>query len=133
MLHKKTPFIIVSVEQSSAPMEVNSHNMKAFIDWLNHSNIAFKPVDGVYGGVSEDSFIIPLPNDLAARENLLFKVCGWLTAFNQECYLYSDTHGYCTLHNTGGVVIDRLGLYRIVENMPQGDHTYLGNNLYMVV
>ena len=134
MLHKKTQFMICSVSQSNESVETNVYNTATFKQWLDYSNISYKLVDGVYNGDSEDSFLIALPNDFAARENLLILICGWLVTYNQECYLYSDSHGYCSLHNVGGVMIERLGQYQVTSKKPVESmaYTYLGNNQYMI-
>lgn len=88
---------------------------------LGRLGIAFKPVEGIYQGVSEDSFLVQLEH-----ENELVKVLALAWTYDQESVLIADDYRFASLVFPDGSS-KALGKLRVVQKdelSRTGDYTY---------
>lgn len=117
-----TEIAIISAELDSQPKSRNEQRTKALFAHLNERGFNPVPVNGVYKGSVEQSFLVRLrdESDLLYLENLAF------TVFKQESILVQYSDGHSRLHY--GDAVEYLG--KLTE-LPVSDALKLNSYSYV--
>jgi hypothetical protein len=107
------PFVILSAERTGMHEEVNAWRTASLQHQLTHRDLSPLPVEGVYQGCAERSFLVFLP--AVNQDYVLSMLIGLARRWGQESVLYVDSNREsCLLYSDGRPALE-LGRWQTVD------------------
>lgn len=125
------PFVILSAELSTNSEQENMKRTSLLALMLSDLKLTAKPIEGIYKGIKEVSFMVNLPigeayaDMLETIENLAFKT------FKQDSILVQQFNGYANIYNAKREVY-KSGRFLEVQSFNQDGGTIVNGKMFIL-